>query len=107
MPKGVYPRKPCSPGLRAKRRVNMLGNRYAPQLPIGTRTTNVRGYVLVKVATPRAWKYEHRLVYEAANGPLPDGSLVHHINGDRTDNRLENLKPMSLTEHQRLHNAKD
>lgn len=106
MPKGVYPRKPCSLELCTKRSANMLGNHYALQLPVGAKTTNIRGYVLVKVATePRSWEYEHRLVYEAANGPLPAGFLVHHINEDRADNRLENLEPMSLTEHQRLHHG--
>jgi hypothetical protein len=28
---------------------------------------------------------------------------VHHINGNRTDNRLENLELLSASEHHRLH----
>lgn len=47
--------------------------------------------------------YEHRLIWEAAHGPLPDGWVVHHINGDRSDNRLENLEAMPAEEHGRLH----
>ena len=33
----------------------------------------------------------HRLVYEAFNGPVPDGLVVRHVNHDRTDCRLANL----------------
>jgi len=35
---------------------------------------------------------EHRLVWEAANGPIPEGHHIHHRNGDKLDNRRENLR---------------
>ena len=34
----------------------------------------------------------HELVWEAFKGKIPEGYEVSHINGDKTDNRLENLK---------------
>lgn len=64
----------------------------------GTRNLMANGYVRVKVNT-NDWRYEHRLVWEAANGPIPDGCHVHHINHDRTDNRLENLELLPGREH--------
>ena len=42
---------------------------------------------------------EHKLVWESANGPIPHGWVIHHLNGVKTDNRLENLAAMPRNEH--------
>ena len=49
------------------------------------------------------YKGQHILVWEAANGPLPSGYIVHHLNGIGTDNRLENLFAASRKDHGLLH----
>ncbi len=41
----------------------------------------------------------HRLVWELHYGKLPPGYIVHHINGDRGDNRIENLIGIPRTKH--------
>jgi len=46
---------------------------------------------------------EHRLVWIKANGDIPNGHIIHHINENKKDNRLENLQLMSYTEHNQLH----
>ncbi len=44
--------------------------------------------------------YIHRIVYDAFYG-LREGFVIDHINGDRSDNRLENLQQISQSENVR------
>lgn len=39
------------------------------------------------------------LVWEAFNGPVPEGMQVNHINENKSDNRLENLNLMTPSEN--------
>lgn len=43
----------------------------------------------------------HRLVYRTFIGPIEDGKEIHHIDGDRTNNRVENLKMVTRQENLR------
>lgn len=46
----------------------------------------------------------HRLIYEEAHDLiLPADWVVHHINGDPLDNRIENLEALSRVEHPSRH----
>jgi hypothetical protein len=49
-------------------------------------------------------KLLHRLIYESVWGKLPKGYVVHHIDGDKTNNCILNLSMMKETEHLKLHN---
>lgn len=49
---------------------------------------------------------EHRLIYEQLIGNLKDNDIVHHVNNNHLDHRLENLKKMSLSSHSK-HHVKD
>lgn len=48
---------------------------------------------------------EYRLIAENKIGRyLNDNEIVHHINGDPTDNRPENLEVMTQAEHAKMEN---
>lgn len=51
----------------------------------------------------RLW-LEHRLVWESANGPVLSGHDIHHINGDKLDNEITNLRILDKLTHSRIHN---
>jgi len=64
----------------------------------GGRGVSSHGYVLVNVGKRRPdgrgsrYQYEHRLVAEDVLGrSLLHGEIVHHKNGDKQDNRPENI----------------
>ncbi len=54
--------------------------------------------------TKNGYVLEHRVIIENRLGRLLNADeVVHHINGNKKDNRPENLEVMSASEHCRLH----
>lgn len=55
------------------------------------------GYIWVKVDDkPKVkkqvnWKQKHKLIWEEANGPLPEGYVLTFLDGDHTNCELSNL----------------
>jgi hypothetical protein len=50
------------------------------------------------------WVYTHRRVAQKkVGGAIGKGRHVHHVNGNKTDNRPSNLRVMSASDHAKLH----
>lgn len=75
------------------------GNKAAGK-PVGT--IHRDGYITVCVK-PKGYKSKHiklhRLIWWLHNGPVPDHLEVDHINGIRSDNRIENLQLLTFQEN--------
>jgi phage FluMu protein Com len=64
------------------------------------------GYIEVK--TPSGWQLEHRYIAEMMlSRELKSNEVVHHKNGDKTDNRWENLEVKTNSQHSLQHSEEE
>jgi hypothetical protein len=76
-----------------------------PQRPDGQHVTR-KGYLRGKdPADHTKLKLGHVRAWESVNGPVPDGYQIHHIDGDKTNNALDNLLLVDPVSHKRIHSG--
>lgn len=109
-------RRPCFTGLcvhciqrdnvQKGRIVRLKGNQHSRWK--GGRTISASGYIQIHgpdhpYKCSKGYVMEHRLVVEKSLGRyLTSDEIVHHLNGRKTDNRLENLAVVSRHNHDKL-----
>lgn len=77
----------------------------------GGKSKTSKGYILISCpghhrADNRGYVLEHILIFENETGiSVPDNCCIHHLNGIKTDNRIENLCMMSHSAHTIMHHS--
>lgn len=108
----TQPRTPTQICISCKYK-NQLGQNSGDKNPAwnGGKFIDCDGYVKIYApdhhrAVTQCHVYEHIIVAEKLVGhPITKDYQVHHINGVKHDNRPENLRVMSITEHHSHHAA--
>jgi len=110
MPTGIYKRKPCSEETKKKISESHLGKKHWNWK--GGKMVTGEGYLCAycpfhPLASKNHLK-EHRLVLEQKIGrPLNKDEFVHHIDGNKQNNNIDNLEIMTNSEHLKLHWANE
>ena len=66
---------------------------------VAGRADNTEGYIRLSIAGVSM--YAHRVAWTLSHGEIPDGMQIDHIDGNRTDNRLCNLRVVTHAENTR------
>lgn len=76
------------------------GQKVSPEI-------NSKGYLRFRIAVngTKCHFRIHRVVYIASFGFIPEGCHIDHINGNKQDNRLCNLQPLTDSENKRKQSA--
>jgi hypothetical protein len=88
-----------------------INNANHNEVPVGTEQVNAEGYIEVKVdydtknKARRFWKYKHHMVWEAVNGPIPEGMNIIFADGNKLNCDIDNLIMVSNSELAYLNNS--
>jgi len=69
--------------------------------PGGYGTMN-KGYRMIWDRDDKLLKFEHRIAWQKANGPITKDTIIYHKNGNKLDNRIENLGSMTRSERSKM-----
>jgi hypothetical protein len=94
-------------GRKASQRTQFKpGHRPVNTLPLGAEVKRQDGYLYRKVAETKparyGWRQVHRILYEEAFGPVPEGMTVSFIDGNPANIVLSNLRLVSRGDRVRV-----
>jgi hypothetical protein len=62
--------------------------------------SSAKGTAYVKVYSKGKYYQYHNIVWECNNGPIPEGYTVDHVDRDKTNNHIDNLRLATKSEQQ-------
>lgn len=73
----------------------------------GTAWLNTAGYYCVSKSNKGKVSTEmlHILIYEKHFGPIQEGLVIHHKDGSKINNNIDNLEAMTQRDHVRVHSG--
>ena len=90
-------------GFEGRYEVSNLGNVKSlttnKLLKPGSNRASNRGYLFVQLGKDHKLKYIHRAVWEAFNGPIPEGLQINHLDENKHNNSLSNLSLVTPREN--------
>lgn len=82
------------------------GNVPANYKPVGTERVDRDGYVLIKVSDKgewhERWRHKHKVIWEQANGPIPEGHVIIFLDRNKQNITLENLQLITQSQLARM-----
>ena len=76
-------------------------NQYFNEIKFYKRSDNGYWYSTIPINGKRV--YMHKYVWEYYNSPIPRGYEVHHIDLNKDNNNIKNLRLMRTVDHKKLH----
>jgi hypothetical protein len=85
-----------------------ISRSYAHKICRDITRTKSEAAILRQPALSKHWRStrrQARVIWQRVNGQIPKGFHIHHIDGDHTNNAIENLQCISAVEHMKYHHA--
>ena len=75
---------------------------FKSKAPGGYGTIHKNGHRLIWDRHDKRLKFEHRIAWEKVHGPINRDTIIYHKNGNKLDNRIENLGSMTRSERSKM-----
>ena len=75
-------------------------------VPVGTEVMTTDGYLKIKIAEPKQWRFKHIMEWEKYNGKVPEGCMISFKDGDHYNCSIENLMCITKAENAILNHQK-
>jgi len=86
------------------KRIETLGG-HGPTWRGGVRYVGNKGYVIIWDDIKKIYVREHRKIWEENFGSILKGYVIHHKDGDRQNNAIENLECLFKLNHDKMNKS--